>query len=48
MRLLNLAPELCRGRFLLSDVTMLEQGMCFYQDKLIHLKEALELLRKER
>jgi predicted transcriptional regulator len=47
MRLFNLAPELCRRRFILSDIVMLEQGMCFYQDKLIHLKEALELLRKE-
>jgi len=47
VRLLNLAPELCSKRFILTDVGMLEQGMCFYQDKLTYLEEAFGLLRQK-
>ena len=43
-RLLHLAPELCSRRFILTDVGMLEQGMCFYQNQIIHLEEAFKLL----
>jgi hypothetical protein len=46
-RLLRLAPELYSRRFILSDIGMLEQGMCFYQDKLTHLEEASGLLRQK-
>lgn len=45
-RLFTLAPEFCSKRFILTDLGMLEQGMCFYRDKLIHLEEALALLRQ--
>ena len=44
LRLLHLAPELSSKRFILSDVGMLEQGMCFYQNQIIHLEEAFKLL----
>jgi len=47
VRLFNLAPELCSRRFVLSDIGMVEQGMCFYQDKLTHLEEAFVLLRQK-
>ncbi len=47
VRLLHLAPELCNRRFILTDIGMLEQGMCFYQDKLTHLEEAFGLLRQK-
>ncbi len=47
-RLLHIAPEFCGERFIFSDVGMLEQGMCFYQDKVIHLEEAIRLLNERR
>jgi len=47
VRLFHLAPELCSRRFILTDIGMLEQGMCFYQDKLTHLEEAFGLLRQK-
>jgi len=47
VRLLHLAPELCSKKFILTDVGMLEQGMCFYQNKLTHLEEAFGLLRQK-
>lgn len=45
-RLYNIAPELCSSRFFLTDLGMLEQGMCFYQGKLTHLEDAFGLLRQ--
>lgn len=45
-RLFTLAPEFCSKRFILTDVGMLEQGMCFYQEGLRHLEQAFELLRR--
>jgi len=47
-RLLHIEPEFCGERFIFSDVGMLEQGMCFYQDKIIHLEEAIKLLNERR
>ncbi|MBU2034433.1 MAG: replication-relaxation family protein [Candidatus Omnitrophica bacterium] len=44
-RLYNLAPEFCSKAFILADLGMLELGMCFYQGKLIHLEEAVKLLK---
>ncbi|MFH1519584.1 MAG: hypothetical protein ABIE75_03330 [Candidatus Omnitrophota bacterium] len=46
MRLYNLAPEFCSKAFILADLGMLELGMCFYQSKLIHLEEAIRLLKE--
>lgn len=45
-RLYNLAPELCSSRFFLTDLGMLEQGMCFHQGKLDHLEEAFGSLKQ--
>jgi hypothetical protein len=47
-RLLHIAPEFCAERFILSDVGMLEQGMCFYQGKVIHLDDAMRLLNEKK
>ena len=44
LRLLHLAPELSSRRFILTDIGMLEQGMCHYQNQIIHLEEAFKLL----
>ena len=46
MRLYNLAPEFCSKSLILADLCMLELGMCFYQGKLIHLEEAIKLLKE--
>jgi len=43
-KLSSLDPDFCGEKFILSDLGMLELGMCFYQDKLIHLEEAFKLL----
>jgi hypothetical protein len=45
-RLYNFAPEFCSKRLILSDVVMLEHGMCFYQGNSMHLEEAFSLLKK--
>ncbi len=45
-RIFTLAPEFCSKRIILTDLGMLEQGMCFYQDKLTHLEDALALVRQ--
>ena len=45
-RLLTLSPEFCSKRFILTDVGMLEQGMCFYQEDLRHLEEEFGLVRR--
>jgi hypothetical protein len=44
-RLYNLSPEFCSKAFILADLGMIEMGMCFYQGKLIHLEEAIGLLK---
>ncbi|MBI4706865.1 MAG: replication-relaxation family protein [Candidatus Omnitrophica bacterium] len=46
MRLYNIAPEFCSKALILADLGMLELGMCFYQGKLIHLEEAIKLLKE--
>ena len=45
-KLYKINPEFCGRNFILTEVTMLEQGMCFYQNKLIHLEEAIKLLKE--
>ena len=45
-KLLTLDPELCGSKFILADLSMLESGKCFCHDKLIHLEEAIRLLRE--
>jgi len=46
MRLYNIAPEFCSEFVILADLGMLELGMCYYQGKLIHLEEAIKLLKE--
>ena len=46
MRLYNIAPEFCSKFLILADLGMLELGMCYYQSKLIHLEEAVKLLKE--
>jgi len=45
-RLFALAPEFCSKRFILTDVGMLEQGMCFYKESMRRLEEAFALLSR--
>ena len=45
-RLYNLAPEFCSKALILADLGMLELGMCFCQNKLIHLEEAIRFLKE--
>ena len=44
-KLCNIDSELCDKKFILADLGMLELGMCFYHGKLLHLEEALKLLK---
>ena len=46
MRLYNIAPEFCSKFLILADLGMLELGMCYCQGKLIHLEEAVKLLKE--
>jgi len=45
-RILNLAPDFCNKRFIITDINMLDHGMCFYEGELRHLEDALGLLKK--
>ncbi len=48
-RLLHLAPEFCSRAFVLADLDMFNQGLCFYQNEVMSLEEAFKLLEdKER
>jgi len=46
MRLYNIAPEFCSQYVILADLGMLELGMCYYQGKLVHLEDAVKLLKE--
>lgn len=45
-RLLGLAPDFFSKRFILTDIAMLDHGMCFYKGESRHLEDAFDLLRK--
>jgi len=45
-RFYNIAPEFCSRFLILSDLSMLELGMCYYQAKMMHIEEALKLLKE--
>ena len=45
-RLIDIAPDFCNRRFIITDIGMLEHGMCFYQGELRHLEDAFNLLKK--
>ena len=46
LRLFNLSPEFFNRRFMVTDIGMLEHGMCFYEGELRHLEDAFALLKK--
>lgn len=47
-RLFHLAPELCSRAFVLADLDMFNQGLCFYQNQVRSLEEAFKLLEEKR
>jgi len=46
LRLFGLSPDFFNRRFMVTDIGMLEHGMCFYNGNSMHLEEAFNLLRK--
>ena len=47
-KLYNLAPEFCAMNFILTELNMLGQGLCFYQAKAMSLTEVFSLLKEKR
>ena len=45
-KLYSIAPEFCGRNFILTEVTMLKQGICFYQANTMNLSEAFSKLKK--
>ncbi len=45
-RFYNIAPEFCSRFLILADLGMLELGMCFYQGKMMHIEEAVNLSKE--
>ena len=43
-KLYGINPNFCNGSFLLTEVNMLQQGLCFYQQGVRPITEALNLL----
>lgn len=47
-KLYNIDQEFCTRNFILTEVSMLKQGLCFYQAKAMALTEAVKLIKGER
>ena len=47
-RLFHLAPEFCSRAFILADLDMFNQGLCFYQNEVRSIEEAFKLLDEKR
>ncbi|MCX5703454.1 MAG: hypothetical protein NT066_03065, partial [Candidatus Omnitrophica bacterium] len=47
-RLFHLAPEFCSRAFVLADLDMFNQGLCFYANEVRSLAEAFKLLAEKR
>lgn len=47
-RLFHLAPEFCSRAFILADLDMFNQGMCFYQNEVRNIEEAFKLLDEKK
>jgi len=47
-KLLRLAPEFCSRAFVLADLDMFNQGMCFYQNEVRSIEETFKLLDEKR
>ena len=46
-KLYSIDPELCGRNFILTEINMLQQGLCFFRADAINLKEAIGLLKGE-
>jgi DNA-binding MarR family transcriptional regulator len=46
-KLYTISPEFCGKNFILTEVSMLGQGICFYQTKTMSLTEAFNLLKEK-
>lgn len=46
-KLYSITPEFCARYFILTEVSMLGQGICFYQAKTMSLTEAFSLLKEK-
>ncbi|PIQ90886.1 MAG: hypothetical protein COV71_02195 [Candidatus Omnitrophica bacterium CG11_big_fil_rev_8_21_14_0_20_41_12] len=46
-RLFYIMPEFSKKAFMLTDLSLLKQGQCFYQDKVRHIREALGLISQQ-
>jgi hypothetical protein len=47
-KLYSIDPVFCPNSFILTEVNMLQQGLCFYQQSVGPITEALNLLKPER
>ena len=45
-KLYDINPVFCGSSFIITEVNMLKENLCFYQDNLMALKEALRLLKE--
>ena len=45
-KLYDINPVFCGRSFIITEVNMLKENLCFYQDNLMALKEALRLLKE--
>lgn len=46
-KLYSINPKFCAGSFILTEINMLQQGLCFYQASTMTLLEALTLLHRK-
>jgi len=46
-KLYNIDPEFCGRNFILTEINMLKQGLCFYQARRMALTEAVKLIKGE-
>lgn len=46
-KLYNIAPEFCARSFILTEVNILQQGLCFYQTNTMALVESLKLINEK-
>jgi hypothetical protein len=46
-KLYSIAPEFCARSFILTEINMLAQGLCFYQSNTMSLREAFSKLEEK-
>ena len=47
-RLFYLAPEFCSRAFILADIDMFKQGLCFYQNEVRGVEDVFKLVKNEK